>query len=183
MLLELVRPPDPAGPPLTVWVDGNKEARSPEENAPRSHSEREQCVPLALIGSQPSGPANKVLGHIKTLRGRSVGRPVGPESPAQWPPCFSCTLILPFTGLSSPTRHMAVSGQRPPPVTSAASIPLQTAPTLGLPRRGHMGPHKQGKAVVHVQAWLSGTMRPCLQEGGIKAKKAGREETSELAGR
>lgn len=27
--------------------------------------------------------------------------------------------------------------------------------------------------MVHVQAWLSGTMRPCLQEGGIKAKKAG----------
>lgn len=73
MLLELVRPPDPAGPPLTVWVDGNEEAQSPEENAPRSHSEREQCVPLALIGSRPSGPANKVLGHIETLRGSSAG--------------------------------------------------------------------------------------------------------------
>lgn len=42
MLLELVRSPDLAGPPLTVWVDGNKEARSPEENAPRSHSEKGQ---------------------------------------------------------------------------------------------------------------------------------------------
>ena len=42
MLPELVRPPDLASPPLTMWVDGNKEAWSPEENAPRSHSEREQ---------------------------------------------------------------------------------------------------------------------------------------------
>lgn len=68
MLLELVRTPDPAGPPLTVWVGGNKEAQSREENAPRSHSEREQCVLLALIGSRPSGPANKVLGHLEILR-------------------------------------------------------------------------------------------------------------------
>lgn len=62
-LLELARTPGPAGPSLTVWVGGDKEARSLEENVPTSHGKTAHSP--GPVGSQLSAPAKKVLRHLE----------------------------------------------------------------------------------------------------------------------
>lgn len=62
MLPELVRPPDLAGPPLTVWVDGNKEARSRKKMRPDLTARKGSEFPWPSLAAGPQDQQTRFLG-------------------------------------------------------------------------------------------------------------------------
>lgn len=66
-LPELVRTSDPASPSLMLWVETMRPGVW-KKTCPDLTARGGQCVLLAPISSQPSVPANKVPGHLETLR-------------------------------------------------------------------------------------------------------------------